>query len=166
MQITLLLFLSFTLTIVSWIPSLIVESIVNVTIIILILLSVFLVYKTIRISYEEQKKKVLWKSILYTVGYLLYIGLFVIFIIGIAYSKSTYVKQYTFDEKVFYVYQDMRLSYEVSVKESILPIRSVPIADSFYMPIVLEKQENYLYATGEGIHIKVYDFTNNSVMKN
>jgi len=162
MQINLLLFLSFTLSIIPWIPSLLVEKIVNIMMIILIVISVFLVYKTIRISYDKQKKKALWKTILYTVGLLIYIALFIILMIGVAYSKGVYVKEYMFDKKIFYVYQNSELSYEVSVKESILPIRSVPIASFQYTPIVLKTKGKYLYATGEQIDKKIYDLEKNN----
>jgi hypothetical protein len=161
MQITAFLFLSFTLNIIEWVPSLALENIVNTSIIILFIISVFFVYKTIRITYEQQTKKALWKIVIYTVFLLSYMGGFAILMIGVASGKSTYIESYTFDNKSFYVYENVASFYEVSVKDFTLPIRSLPIASFKNKSIVLKKDKEYLYAIGEGIYKKVYNLDKN-----
>jgi hypothetical protein len=166
MQITAFLFLSFTLNIIEWVPSLALENIVNTSIIILFIISVFFVYKTIRITYEQQTKKALWKIVIYTVFLLSYMGGFAILMIGVASGKSTYIESYTFDKKSFYVYENVASFYEVSVKDSTLqirslPIRSLPIASFKNKSIVLKKDKEYLYAIGEDIYKKVYNLDKN-----
>lgn len=160
-QITVYLFLSLTLNIIEWIPSLLLESIVNVSIILLYILSVFFVYRIIRNIYDQQIKKVFWKIVVYTALLLSYIGSSAIIMIGIGYAKSTYVQSYKFDEKFFYVYQNVDLSYEVSVKEPNLPLRSLPIASFTKDLIILEKEKHYIYATGEGLYEKIYNLKKN-----
>ncbi|MFT5662154.1 MAG: hypothetical protein ACI9TV_002802 [Sulfurimonas sp.] len=160
-QITVYLFLSFTLNIIEWVPSLMLENIVNVSIIFLYILSVFFVYKIIRNIYDQQTKKILWKIIVYTVLLLSYIGFWAIATIGVGYGKSTYVESYKFDEKLFYVYQNVDLSYEVSVKESNLPLRSLPIASFTDNLITLKKEKHYIYATGKGLYEKIYNLKKN-----
>lgn len=164
-KITAFLFLSFTLNIIAWVPSLILENIVNFTIIILYIIPVFFIYKTIRTSYYQQKKKELWKSVLYTLSLLSYMGVFSILMIGISYSKSSYIESYNFDDKIFYVYQNINLSYEVSVKDPLLPIRSIPIASFDKTLITLKTDNQYLYAKGKGIEEKIYDLKKNISIK-
>lgn len=166
MQISLLLFLSLTLNIIEWIPSLVVENIVNSSIIILYLIAMFLVYKTIKLKYEQEKNKVMWKSIFYTIFLLAYVGLFAIFMIGIGYNKSSYVETYKFDNKVFYVYKSTDSSYEVSLKDDYFPIRSLPIASFAYTPIVLESKGRKVHAIGEQIDEKIYDIKIDTKEKN
>ena len=166
MQITFVLLFAFTLNIIAWIPSVLVENIVNFTIIILIITSVFLAYQTIRIAYMQQKKKNIWKYVFYTALLMTYIGLVAILMIGVSYSKSNYVETYKFGDTFFYVYEDVDSSYEVSLRESILPIRSLPIRTFQYTPITLKKDEKYIYATGAGINEKIYDLKKDIAIKN
>jgi len=157
MQITFLLFLNFTLGIMQWIPSFMVENIVNVIIIVLYVVAVVLVYQTIRTFYYEHKQKGLYKSAFYTILLLSYMGLFAIFMIGVAYGKSSYVKEYSFDEKSFYIYQNTDLQYEVSIRDSFLPLRSLPLVTFSNRPELLKNKYNLVYAKGEGIDEKLYD---------
>lgn len=165
MQITLLLLFAFSLNIIAWIPSVLVENIVNFTILILIIISVFLAYQTIHIAYMKQKKKYIWKNVLYTALLMSYIGVFAIMMIGASYSKSKYVESYTFGDTFFYVYENVDSSFEVSFKDSKLPIRSLPIASFPYTPIKLQKENQYIHATGVGIDEKIYDLEKNVFIK-
>ncbi|MDF1877339.1 hypothetical protein JHD47_05870 [Sulfurimonas sp. SAG-AH-194-L11] len=166
MQISAYLFLSFTLNIIHWVPSLLVETVVNVSIIVLYILSVFFVYKMIRTIYENQVKKSLYKVSMYAAILLSYIGMFAIIMIGTGYNKSTYIETYKFKDKVFYVYQNSDLSYEVSLKDDILPIRSVPIASFKDDEIRLKKEKDYIYAVLKKIHKKIYNMKINKKEKN
>jgi len=166
LHISLLLFVSFTLSIIDWVPSFFVENIVNFCIISLYILAVFYLYKTIKIHYDEQEHKVLYKSIVLTTLFLIYMGLFALLSIGVGYSKSSYVQSYAFNKKIFYVYKSIDNAYEVSVKDTYLPIRSVSIA-SFRGPLVyLQKDENYVYATSQDLYAKIYDLNTNTPIIN
>ena len=114
-------------------------------------------YDVIKIAYYKQTNKVIWKSILYTVLLLSYMGIVSILTIGTSYSKSAFVESYIFGEKIFYVYENIDLSYEVSVKVPNLPIRSLPIASFSSSPVILKTDQKYIYATGDGIDEKIYD---------
>lgn len=157
MQITLVLLLAFVLNIIPWVPSLFIESLINITIIILIFIAVYLAYQTIRIVYMQQKKKHIWKNILYTALLMTYIGLFAMLMIGVSSSKKNYVETYGFGDRFFYVYKGVDSSYEVSLRDPMLPIRSLPIRTFQYTPITLKKDGKYIYATGTGINEKIYD---------
>ena len=163
---TLLLFASLTLAIIPWIPSLLVENIVNFTIVGLFILAGYMAYLIVKRLYENNKRKNLYLSAMYSFLLFTYMGLFSIFQIGVSLSQGEYMKTYTFEHLTFYTYKKNDVSIEVSMKDENLPIRTVPIASSFYMPIVLEKKENYLYAIGEGVNTKVYDFKNNISITN
>jgi hypothetical protein len=166
LQITLLLFASLTLAIIPWVPSLLIENIVNFTRVGLFIAAGYLVYLIMQRVHLAKRKRNLYISAAYTLVLFIYLGLFAILQIGVSLSKSVYVKTYSFEHLIFYTYEKNDESTEISIKESHLPIRSVPIYTSFTMPLILEKKENYLYAIGEGVHIKVYDFINNSPIKN
>ncbi len=153
------LFLSFTLNLIQWIPSLILENIINIVIIILYTLPMFFVYIMIRTIYENQVKKSLYKVTMYAALLLSYIGMFAMVMIGMGYAKSTYIQDYKFEDKVFYVYQNTDLSYEVSIKDDRLPIRSLPIASFSKSPITLKQEKNFIYAISEGQHTKIYNLT-------
>jgi hypothetical protein len=157
MQMTLLLFASFTLHIIPWIPSLLVENIVNSIIVILYILSAFLVYQIISIIFHRTIEKKIYKNALYTFLLLLYIGFFAILQIGVSYAKNSYINTYIFGEKTFYVYYDNNIRYEVSLKDKHLPIRTLPILDNAYTLVTLEQRDRYVYAIGKGINEKIYD---------
>ena len=165
-QITAFLVFSFTLTIIQWIPSKTLENIVNTSIIILFIVAVFFVYKTIRFAYDKQVKKALWKIILYTVLLLSYIGAFAILMIGVASAKSTYIASYTFDDKLFYVYKSVDSFYEISLKDPVLPIRSLPIASFNDTLVILKKDKKYIYALGQKINERIYNLQTNMKEKN
>ncbi|WP_122892992.1 hypothetical protein [Arcobacter peruensis] len=114
--------------------------------------------------YDNQTKKALWKTTGYTLFFLSYIGSASIIMIGIGYSKSTYIKSYMFEDKSFYVYQNIDLSYEVCVKESVLPLRSLPIA-TFTNKFTLSKENHYIYATSKEIYKKIYNLKRNKKEK-
>ena len=156
-QITLLLILSLTLSILPWIPSLLVENIVNFVIIFLYIISGFMVYEIMHKLYHKKGLVSIWKSGIYTFLLFSYIGLFAMIQIGTFYDKSTYVKSYEFENKTFYVYKNSDLSYGVSMKEEVLPLRSLPLATYEYTPITLSQKEGFVYALGEGIDERVYD---------
>lgn len=141
MLITLLLFISISLDIIPWIPSLLVENIVNSVIIILYIACVFLVYKFVLNIYNQQIEKKVYKNTFYAIVLLIYIGAFSIMQIGISLTKSTFVESYMHENSIFYVYKDSNSSYEVSLKEKNLPIRSVPIFKC-ESPITLEMKKN------------------------
>jgi hypothetical protein len=164
LQITLLLFISLTLAVIPWIPSLVTENIVNFTIVGFFILAGYLVYLTIKRLDAMQKKRKIYKNTAYTLLFFTYIGLFAIAQIGVSLGKSKYVKTYEFEALTFYIYETIEGSSEVSLKEAWLPMRSVPIATFPYAEIILNKEEMYLYGVGEDIHIKVYDFKNNMAM--
>jgi len=166
LQITFLLFASLTLAIIPWMPSLLVENIVNFTRVGLFIVAGYLVYLIMKRVYDTQEKKNVYKNTVYTLLLLAYLGLFAILQIGVSLAKSTYVQTYAFEHLTFYTYKSDKGNIEVSMKDENLPIRTVPIATSFYMPIILEKKENYLYAIGEGVNTKVYDFKNNISITN
>jgi len=166
LQMTLVLFASLTLAIIPWVPSLLVENIVNFMIVGLFIFAGYLAYLVVKRLYEKNKRKNLYLSAMYSFLLFTYMGLFAIFQIGVSLSKSEYMKTYTFEHLTFYTYKKNGVSIEVSMKDKNLPIRTVPIASSFYMPIVLEKKEYYLYAIGEGVNTKVYDFKNNISITN
>jgi hypothetical protein len=161
MNITILLVISLTLHIIPWIPSILLENIVNFMIIFLYIFSAFFVYEIVHIFYHKSTKKSIWKSSFYTILLFCYIGCFAIVQIGISLMKSDYVDTYVFDEQVFYIYRSMELTYKVSVKDANLPIRSLPCASFLYTPITLEKRKNYVYAISEEMHEKIYDLENN-----
>jgi len=163
-QVTFCLVLSFILNIIEWIPSFILVSIVNISIILLYLLAIFFAYKIICNIYDNQTKKAIWKTTGYTLFFLSYIGSASIIMIGIGYSKSTYIESYIFEDKSFYVYQNIDLSYEVSVKESVLPIRSLPIA-TFTNKFTLSKENHYIYTTSKEIYKKIYNLKRNKKEK-
>lgn len=165
LQITFFLFLSFTLNIIEWTPSLMLENIINSIIIILYIIAVFFVYKTIRTFYYKHKKKAFWMSILYTTFLLTYIGLFAIFMIGVSYSKSNYIQDYEFNNKTFYVYKNVDASYEVSIKNENLPTRSLPITSFSNREVRLIMEKDYIFATGEDVYEKIYDLKDNIVIK-
>ncbi|RLA57522.1 MAG: hypothetical protein DRQ78_13395, partial [Epsilonproteobacteria bacterium] len=66
LQITLLLFTSLTLAIIPWIPSLLIENIVNFTTVGLFLASGYLVYFVVKRLYDTQKKRNVYISTGYT----------------------------------------------------------------------------------------------------
>lgn len=165
-QITVYLFLAFTLNIIQWSPSLVVENIVNFTIVTLYIVSVLFVYKTIRAIADLQEKRVLWKLVIYAAFLLSYIGLWAIFMIGMGYDKSSYVAEYKFNDREFYVYQNYDLAYEVSVREGLLPIRSLPIATFNKDLIVLKKENDFVYALSDGEVTKIYNLKTNKKENN
>ncbi|MBL1244467.1 MAG: hypothetical protein COA39_008775 [Sulfurimonas sp.] len=114
----------------------------------------------IRTIYENQVEKSLYKVSMYAALLLSYIGVFAMVMIGMGYAKSTYIQDYKFEDKVFYVYQNTDLSYEVSIKDDRLPIRSLPIASFSKSPITLKQEKNFIYAISEGQHKKIYNLTN------
>ena len=154
------LFLSFTLNLIQWIPLLILENIINIVIIILYIVPMFFVYTMIRTIYENQVKKSLYKVAMYAALLLSYIGMFAMIMIGMGYDKSTYIQDYKFEDKIFYVYQNNDLTYEVSIKDDKIPIRSLPIASFSKSPISLKQKENFIYAISEGQHTKIYNLKN------
>jgi len=166
LQITFLLFTSLTLAIIPWIPSFLIENIVNFMIVGLFILAGYLAYLLVKKLYENNKKKNLYITAMYSFLLFTYMGLFAILQIGVSLSKSEYIQTYTFGKNIFYTYKTDKGETKVSMKEGSLPIRSLPIATSFYMPIILKKKENYLYALGEGVNEKVYDFKNNISITN
>ncbi|HIQ46634.1 MAG TPA: hypothetical protein EYH57_03335 [Sulfurovum sp.] len=165
LQITLLLFVSFTLALVPWIHSSLLDNIVNFTIIGLFIATGYLVYLIIQSVHYSQKKRNLYISAFYAFLIFSYLGLFAILQIGVSMSKSQYVQTYVFEPYTFYTYKTTDGAIEVSQKDKHLPIRSLPIALFDQAPIVLEKKENYIYAVGEGFNIKVYDLKNDIPVK-
>jgi hypothetical protein len=157
MQITLLLILSLTLNIVQWIPSLMVENIVNFVIIFLYIISGFMVYEIMHMLYHKKGLVSIWKGGIYTFLLFTYIGFFAMIQIGTFYDKSTYVSSDDFEGKTFYVYKNSDLSYAVSIREPVLPLRSLPFATYQYTPISLEKRDKFVYAIGNKVNEKVYD---------
>ncbi|PHS34326.1 MAG: hypothetical protein COA92_00055 [Sulfurovum sp.] len=160
-QMNLLLFLSMTLYIIPWIPSLMVENIVNFTIMLSYIITAFLVYQMIYLIYHQQKEKKIYRNTLYTFFFLVYIGFFAIIQIGVSSIVGQYVSSYTFGKKIFYVYKNSEMSYEVSIKEKYLPIRSLPLFTTGSTEISLEKRDRYLYAVGENINEKIFDLKEN-----
>ncbi|MDF1874804.1 hypothetical protein JHD48_03520 [Sulfurimonas sp. SAG-AH-194-I05] len=155
-QILFLLFISLTLDILPWIPSLLVENIVNILILSSYVMSAFLVYKLISFIFHKQTTKSIYKNAFYTFVLLTFVGFIAIMQIGISSAKSVYVAEYTFGGKVFYVYTDV-LSFEVSLKDENLPLRSPPIFIHEKYPIHLEEFKNSIYAVGKNINKKIYD---------
>ena len=160
LQMTFLLFVSLTLAIIPWVPSLLVENVVNFSIIGLFIVAGYLVYLIMREIYQRQEHRNIYKNTAYTLLFFTYVGLFAIVQIGISLTKSSYMKTYTFDNLTFYTYKSDEGSTEVSMKEKTLPLRSLPIASFEYMDVVLEKKGDVLYAIGKGVEEKVYDFKN------
>ena len=64
------------------------------------------------------------------------------------------------------MYRNVDLSYEVSVKESTLPLRSLPIASFTNDLIILKKEKEYIYASGEDIYEKIYNLNKNTKENN
>jgi len=160
LQITLLLFTSLTLAIIPWIPSLLIENIVNFTTVGLFLASGYLVYFVVKRLYDTQKKRNVYISTGYTLLLLSYLGFFAIAQIGVSLGKSTHVKTYDFKEITLYTYATVGGGTEISTKDAQLPIRSVPIATYPYDSIVLKKVDTTVYAIGEKIDVKIYDLKN------
>ncbi len=160
LQITLLLFLSLTLGIIPWIPSLLVENIVNFSIVGIFIAAGYLVYLIIKKLHHAQKKINIYKSTAYTLLLFAYLGFFAIAQIGVSLGKSQYIKTYAFEHLTFYTYE-MDGGTEVSIKEMGLPIRSLPIAFFADTAIVLRKEGKYIYAIGKDVHESVYDLKEN-----
>lgn len=160
-QITVYLFFAFTLNIIQWSPSLVVENIVNIAIVILYIVSILFVYKTIRAIADLQEKRVLWRLVVYAAFLLSYIGLSAIFMIGMGYDKSSFVRKYKFNDKEFYVYKNSDLSYEVSIRDGAIPIRSLPIVTFNKDLIVLKKENDFVYALSNEEDTKIYNLKTN-----
>lgn len=160
-QITLVLLVSLTLHIIHWVPSLLIENVVNLSIIGLFIFAGYLVYLIMQRLYRGDKKKNIYKSIAYTFLLFTYLGIFAIAQIGISIGESRYMKTYAFDDVTFYTYKTIEDATEVSKKDDFLPMRSLPIATFDDVAILLQKEGNYLYAKGDDIHSRVYDFKNN-----
>ena len=160
-QITLVLFMSLTLHIIPWVPSLTIENIVNFGIVGLFIIAGYLVYLIIKKLYHTQKKTNVYKSTTYTLLLLAYIGAFAIFQIGVSLGKSKYIKTYTFGDENFYTYKTTQGGTEVSKKDAFLPIRSLPLATFTHPVIELQKKEEKVYAIAEGISKELYDLSKN-----
>lgn len=166
MQINVLLFIALTLGIIEWKPSIIIENFVNISIITLYVISSVLVYKIINHYHERDKKNEVYKSGAYTMLLLCYMGIFAMITVGITYDKSNYVKEYTLNNQSFYIYKNIDLKYEVSVNESLLPIRSLPIASYINEPSDLIIKNNYVYVIiDKSIEEKIYDLKKKKIYK-
>ena len=141
LQITLLLFASLTLHIIPWIPSLLIENIVNFSIIGLFIFAGYLVYLVMKKIYSVEKKRNIYLNATYTILLFSYIGFFAILQIAVSFGKSHYLKTYEFEDVTFYTYLTTNGSTEVSIKEENLVLRSLPIASLPYVQIDLKKEE-------------------------
>ena len=164
-QITLLLFISFTLHLIAWTPSLLIENIVNFTIIGLFIAAGYLVYLVMKRVYETQKKRNIYSSTLYALLLFCYLGVFAIAQIGVSFGKSKYLKSYAYDTSTFYTYQTVDGGTEVSMKDAHLPIRSLSIATFSDKNVSLKKDDTSLYAVADNLYVKIYDFKNNTIIE-
>ncbi len=116
-QITLLLFTSLTLAIIPWVPSLLIENIVNFTRVGLFIWAGYFVYLIIKKLEITQKKRYIYKNAAYTLLLFTYMGVFALAQIGVSSGKSKYVKTYAFEALTFYTYETVEGGTEVSLKD-------------------------------------------------
>ena len=164
-QITLLLFVSFTLHLIPWTPSLLIENIVNFSILGLFIVAGYLVYLVMKRLYDAQKKRNVYISTIYALLLFSYLGIFAIGQIGVSLGESKYMKSYDYDSFTFYTYRTVDGGTEVSMQDAHLPIRSLPIATFPDKNVSLKKEETFLYAVADTLYVKIYDFKHNTIME-
>ncbi|MDQ7085624.1 MAG: hypothetical protein Q9M36_12250 [Sulfurovum sp.] len=150
LQSTVLLLASLTLHIIPWVPSWTIENIVNFTSIGLFIWVGYLFYLIIKKLSEIQKKPNIYKSAIVAALLFTYLGGVAILQIGISIGKSTHIKTYLFENEIFYTYKTLAGAIEVSRKDGVLPIRSVPLKTFTYKKVELVQKGLKIYALVEG----------------
>jgi len=159
LYIIIILSITVGLNSIPWIPSTLINILLQLSIMLLFIWAIYLAYQIVIKIYEKRKNKEILMTITSSILLSLLIGFFFVIHIASSIFPSSFIEEYHFQNETFYLYDIGFIDplIEVTKKHSYLPIQSESLATVHDNLASLSERNGTVFLDSGEIYKEIYD---------